>query len=329
MLGLLSCFLRFGIFLAIAIVVLGLPLPVQAGEVHRILFLHSYHDGFPWADSVSEGAYNRLAESGKGYQVYTEHLDVLRHRKAQKNDSFAAYLRDRYSDTDLDLVLVSDDAALDFALRYYDTVFSGLPIVFCGVSGHDPSEFPRRIPITGVMEALDVRATMDLAINLRPNVGSVHVFTSKRWRGTPPGKVADQVQSLDLGVPVIVHSDLSLEEIQARAKEIPSNSIVLSLTDAFDESGVRYDFPEVHKAVSDASAAPLFGFFSNNLATRAFVGGKMVSGPLQGSTAVDLAVQILHGAEGDGLAPIAESPNRYMFDYAQLQLFGISKSQLP
>lgn len=58
------------------------------------------------------------------------------------------------------------------------------------------------------------------------------------------------------------------------------------------------------------------------------VGGKLISGPLQGKIAARLASLILHGEQAGSL-PIIESPTEYTFDYAGLQNFGINESLLP
>jgi len=55
----------------------------------------------------------------------------------------------------------------------------------------------------------------------------------------------------------------------------------------------------------------------------------LTSGYYQGEAAAKLALRILGGEMVTDIPVIKESPNRYMFDYSQLDRFGISLSKLP
>lgn len=55
----------------------------------------------------------------------------------------------------------------------------------------------------------------------------------------------------------------------------------------------------------------------------------MASGESQGWVAADMALDILGGASVKSLPLVTQSPNVYMFDYAQMKRFGISEGSLP
>jgi hypothetical protein len=62
------------------------------------------------------------------------------------------------------------------------------------------------------------------------------------------------------------------------------------------------------------------------------VGGKLISGFYQGVVAGEIALRVLRGENPDSTPVVrfaADRPNRYMFDYLQLQRFGIPLSALP
>ncbi len=59
------------------------------------------------------------------------------------------------------------------------------------------------------------------------------------------------------------------------------------------------------------------------------VGGKVVSGKLQGQEAAKLALQILREVPVSDLPVITTSPNQYQFDWNQLERFDISPDDLP
>ena len=62
------------------------------------------------------------------------------------------------------------------------------------------------------------------------------------------------------------------------------------------------------------------------------VGGKLISGFYQGVVAGEIALRVLRGENADSIPVVrfaANRPNRYMFDYVQLQRFGIPLNVLP
>jgi len=59
------------------------------------------------------------------------------------------------------------------------------------------------------------------------------------------------------------------------------------------------------------------------------VGGMLKSSYFQGETAATLSLKILGGQDITSLPVILKSPNQYMFDYNQLNRWGITKKKLP
>jgi hypothetical protein len=58
------------------------------------------------------------------------------------------------------------------------------------------------------------------------------------------------------------------------------------------------------------------------------VDGILTSREEEGKIAGEMALRVLGGENASGI-PLTESPTRYMFDYVQLDRFGIQESSLP
>ena len=55
------------------------PMATQAlGGPHRVLILHSYHQGFSWTNDIQAAFSATLARSGLPLEVYVKYLDVAR-----------------------------------------------------------------------------------------------------------------------------------------------------------------------------------------------------------------------------------------------------------
>jgi len=129
----------------------------------RILVLHSYHHGFTWSDKISAGIRSTLQEHKNQVELIFEFLDA---RRIYTDDYFAK-LRElfkvKYADRKIDVIICSDDHALNFAIK--QDLFSDIPLVFCSVSGYDPRMRHGR-KLTGLQESIEIKATMDAALTL-------------------------------------------------------------------------------------------------------------------------------------------------------------------
>lgn len=67
-------------------------------------------------------------------------------------------------------MVVSDNFAFDFALKYRKQLFPDLPIVFCGYNNFRPDALKGISNITGINEKVNFAETVELAIRIQPAV---------------------------------------------------------------------------------------------------------------------------------------------------------------
>ena len=65
--------------------------------------------------------------------VYTEHLDLNRFSSPQHRQLTRDYLRDKYRETPIGVVIVDGKVALDLVLSWRGEMWSEIPVVFYGV----------------------------------------------------------------------------------------------------------------------------------------------------------------------------------------------------
>ena len=112
---------------------------------------------------------------------------------------------------------------------------------------------------------------------------------------------------------------------------LPPKSVVFYSFFSHDKTGRIFEYDQSAAAVAKASTAPVYGAWDFNLGY-GMVGGKLISGFYQGVVAGEIALRVLRGENADTIPVVrfaANRPNRYMFDYVQLQHFGIPLSALP
>jgi PAS domain S-box-containing protein len=329
-----------GIFLPLFLVpfillALFCPSPLQAVEEHpkRILVLHSYHPDFPWTAGIMAGMKETLDKSGKKVLLHAEYMDTKRYFDDPEYLSriLEEALHHKLAKGAFDLVLLSDTDALNFTIRHRHDLFAGMPIVFCGINDFHPSMIAGVGGITGVAEVPDYRETIDLALRLHPESREIVALnsTADATGRAQRESLAAEAAHLRGRIRVVPWDDLPLEEVADRLRELPRGTLVVVNTSAFnDRSGQFLEMSESMRIFRATSAVPIYSLWKPFLGL-GIVGGKLVSMESQGRLAAELALRILDGESPDEIAVIGRGANEFMFDYNELERFGISRKALP
>src|SRR6185295_4206091 len=114
------------------------------------------------------------AEYGKDVDFYGESLDVSHFQGADYDRALADYYRRKYAGKKLDLIVAVLEPSLDFLVRHGEAVFPGVPIVFCGIETSMLHARTLRPNITGVLVTRAFSPTLEIALQLQPDIQ--HVF---------------------------------------------------------------------------------------------------------------------------------------------------------
>jgi ABC-type uncharacterized transport system substrate-binding protein len=130
----------------------------------RMLLVHSYHQGYRWCDTITEGV--RSTIEGSGLQLDVCYMDTKRHTDDAWKVAAGHRAKQRVDRVHPDVILAADDEAQRyFAGGYLNTA---MPVVFTGVDA-DPSKYGYPAAnVTGVIERAHFKESLDLAKRLRP-----------------------------------------------------------------------------------------------------------------------------------------------------------------
>ncbi len=320
----------------------GFCFPVSARadspEPARVLVLHSYHQGFSWTDALQRGLEETFEAAPMEIELSVEHLDTKRHPGRLLFENLAQVYADKYERWRPDLILSCDDDALAFLFQYRNALFPGVPVVFCGlnVEDYDPRILKNRVGYTGVVERLDLAGTIDLILDMQPDVvriAFVHDRTTsgladRRTIAALAPRYADRVAFVYPDNGKIPGLGVSEAELLSFLQDLPLNSAVYFLGFFRDRFDTPLALDTIIPRISEASPVPVYSHADAYLGY-GILGGKLLSAEVHGRSTAEKALRLLAGASAAQMPVTVESSNRYMFDYRQLKRFGISPSRLP
>jgi GAF domain-containing protein/ABC-type uncharacterized transport system substrate-binding protein len=322
-----TCLLFLLVFTVTSGLVLGRPRLSHAQDQRKqVLVLHSYHQGYKWTDDIMAGIESVLGQEDVELQI--EYMDTKRTFDETYLERLYQVYQHKFSGRKFDAIISSDDDAFNFLLQHRDALFPGTPVVFCGVNFFQDSDLQGHELFTGVNEEIDPRASLDLALELHPFTKQVVIVNDTTTTGLKiHAKIVEIMPDYVDAIEFILLEDVDMEEIQAQVQNLPANSLVLYTLFFRDKSGRFFEYDESISLIAAKSAVPIYGTWDFSLGY-GIVGGMLTSGYAQGETAARLALRVLQG-EDVAAIPVAQSPNRYMFDYEQMQRFGLGLSNLP
>lgn len=298
-------------------------------DSREILILNSYHAGHIWSDNEMAGIIEIVRESSPGVIYSIEYLDCKRHPKLEHFEQLKDLFKIKYGNKNIPVVIVADNPALDFALKYRSQLFSRSAIVFCGVNSFKKEMLGGEENITGLAEALNAVDTVKLALKLHPATKTVVVVHDYTSTGLATRREAEeQLQGLSASVSFRYLENMSKKELTLLLQGLPENNLVLALAYSVFKGGEVIAHEDMAEFLSSNATIPVYGVHRERLGY-GIVGGSLLSGKLHGADAGRIALKLLSGAQASTIPVEMKPPTRIMFDYNQLVRFGIPVKALP
>jgi len=266
--------------------------------------------------------------SAKRVSLFAEHLDLSRFQSASHEELLRTYLRDKFRDRLFGVVVAQGAAALDFVVRFRGELWPGVPVVFAGVdeASGKRAKFPS--DVTGTLYHLPFHSCVTAARALVPNLKRIALVGNTWDHQTVRRHYKEEMPTFSSELEFIDLLGLPMAEIRKRAAALPIETAIIYTSLTFDGAGTTYAPHEALAAFADVANRPIVIDVETNVG-HGGTGGFVATPALAGEAAAQLALRILEGEAASNI-PIATSDfTRPIFDWRQLQRFGISESQLP
>lgn len=294
----------------------------------RVLFISSYSYAWNTVQIQIDGILDGLGENTVlDFEfMNTKRLDTEESRKL-------LYDRLEYMFSMLepyDVIILGDDAALQFALEYRDTLFKDIPLVFEGVNDEELAARAMEDPlITGVVEKLSLEKNIDLGLMLVPDAKKVVAVLDNSLTGEAERKRFYSYEDMypNLEFTEINASILTTAQMRQAIYAVSTDSILIYITMAEDLSGKRYTDKEAIDLLSGVARVPVIRMVEGGVG-EGLLGGNVVSMYKSGEIAAQTAMEIIGGRNVSEIE-MMESPNIYNVDAAVMEKYEIDLDVLP
>ncbi len=301
----------------------------QAGKKGRVLFISSYSYGWDTVQIQIEGI---KAGIGQSAVLDYEFMDTKRVDDATSERQFYEGLAYRMSKVEpYDVVILGDDAALLFAMKYREELFEGIPLVFEGVNDEELAlELSQDPLITGILEKLSIEKNIELGLKLYPDANKVVAILDNSITGEAERKSFYKHAELypNLEFSEINTSELSTDKLRQSLGKVGKDCILIYIVMTEDANGRQYTNSEAIEMITANAKVPAIRMVEGGIG-EGLLGGNVVSMHKSGEIAGDIAIKIMNGAYSGDIGVVQESPNIYCVDELVMNRFGLDMALLP
>jgi len=282
------------------------------------------------AQAIVEQAMRSTLQSGSPMplEVYSEYLDAVRTPLDEYEGDMVSQLKRKYRGKRFDLIFAINPPALNFALKNRAALTSGAPIVFLVLDQQNVSGLDFGANVTGVWGEVNNKSNLELALMLHPETKQLVVISGVgEWDNYWRAIVQEELRTFENRVEFSYLTGLTIAEQKTALAALPPRTVVLFVSSTRDHEGNNPGNLAVLREICPISNTPVYGTSDSQLGL-GIVGGSLLSFEALGTEGAQVGLRVLAGETPEGIAPHG-IPSVPMFDWRQLQRWGISEKILP
>lgn len=318
-----------GLMLVLAASALARDAPSPSGGQRAVLVLSLDDVTRPWSRLIFEGAYDVLQESAPDVAVYAESLDSTRFEGAEYTAGAHAWLRRKYGNVRVDLVIAVGQEAVQFLADASGEPWPGVPVLYLE-SGALTIDVSKSLPhATGVILESSFGAALSVMTTLLPGIERVaFVYGASAVERARFGPTVASLRRLHPNLEAVDLGGLAMDDLLRRVAALPPRTVIVNLTVQVDGAGRMMAPNRACELISAAANRPFFTLGSYDFGCGT-VGGLLRDWKLAGQALGTRALQHLAGnTPTTTTVPIAEYC-RLQFDARQLARWRIPERRLP
>src|SRR5262245_58217896 len=308
-------------FIAPAVTPRAEPLP------RSVLFLDHNGPSEPFGQSMSAAFHTTMiADSREHVAIYAETLDLIRSSSSRYKEILTTYLREKYRDIPIGVIVAPGTAALAFMLPARAEIWPEVPAIF--VANPAAASEAKSIPgVTGLVRRQPLQASVNTAQAIMPGLKSIALVGDVPRQDYQRARFKEQIAAL-AGVEILDLTGLRMAELLQRVAALPSGTVIYFTTLTFDGDKPAYLSRDALVAIAKVANRPIIVDLETHVGYGS-VGGLVADPGAIGRALARLALRILDGESASNIPVGSGDFVRPIFDARQLQRSGISESNLP
>jgi signal transduction histidine kinase len=300
-----------------------------AAESRRVMLLHSFGRDFkPWSEYAKSIRSELVRQSPWPLDIVEHSLITARFSNESPEAPFVEYLRAQYTEHPLDLIVSIGAPAAAFVQRHRQRLFATTPMVFTAVDQRRVQYSSLSANDAVVALRINYLSAFENILQVLPDTKDVVVVVGsspieKFWKEA----IGKEVEPLANRIKLSWTDELSFEALLKRASALPPHTAIFWELMIVDAAGVVHEGDEPLRRLHAVANAPIFSY------DESFFGNAIVGGPLllaadTGRLTAAAAIRILNGEKPGEIRTLVQFASP-VFDWREMQRWGISESRLP
>ena len=257
--------------------------------------------------------------------IYAEALDLSRFNNPSHQENFRRYLREKYREKNIGVIVAVGPLALEFMLSARSELWSTVPLVFSTVDESTVARLKLPPDVTGSTIQLTLRDMVAMARVLVPKLERFALVGEALEGRSIYRNFKEELPQFTSALEFIDLTGLPMTEVKERVAALPENTAILYTAIFIDGAGIAFDPTDALTAIAEVANRPIVVSTETQLGHGA-VGGVILRPGLVGDDAARLTLRILNGESAANIPIVYGNYAKPMFDWRQLTRWGSASS---
>lgn len=301
----------------------------------NVFILHSYDPLLKWTNEIQRGLTESLKPFDDFLHFTVEYMDKRNFFNNLPDKELYDFYAKKYHNFKPDVIVCSDDQALDFILKFRSnddkSIFNkNIPVVACGINFFNKDNFNFHNNLYIIQEEISIADNLKLISRLHKNVKYINLIIDKSSFGQNlkmlmENDFANEFKQFQF----VFHDSLNINSIDTvnNLTPIEESALILAGQLYFNDYKLL-DISKTSEMVTSVSLMPVYTFWKHFIVP-GIVGGKVIDAYYQGFEAGSFINEIFSSRNFKNHNRIINSPNKYIFDSTGMKKNNISKYSIP
>ncbi len=312
----------------VLLIIFSLPvIPIVANKNKKVLLIHSYHQGYNWSDEITRGILTGFSEE-KTTSLFIEYMDTKRSIGQNYIEQLDRIYKTKYASIRFDLILCSDNNALDFIIDHYDEAPYTAPVIYCGVSNYNEYQLDS-LPFIGVTESFNFKKEIHKILKILPGTENIYFFLDQTETGNIYFRYLQCLEKkMKNTVDLHLINNMDVGSIADFTAGLEQGSVIRYINSHKDKYGEPLNNLEIAGMIAENASVPLLGGEICYM-EKGFLGGMQNIGFEHGMESAKLGVKLLNGTPPEELNKRYSPVPKFYINYKVMKKFNIRMSELP